>query len=1072
MALIRRLSAIVPERIRERGQVLFRAGAVYIFRGDDTEVRASVESTRLYPVSLRLDDGTLNVRCECAYFIGNNLLCKHIWATVLSADAAGYLSGYIDTDGDLDALSFTDEELATAMDRFTRQQPGPLASWEGRLRAIEGAPAPTPKEEQEEILYLLKSQQTVSSTQLIVDVVRRQTKRDGSWGKAKPYPISARTIAGLKDAHDRQILSMILGTADWAGNYGYYGYGRDKSVSGSGVMVAASIVNEVLPLICTTGRGRLELGEDHLVPLTRDEGDPWELWLELLELESGYEVVGRLRRNGTEIDIQEPSIVTAGGFVVGVDGLVADLEDFEAFGWVASLRRQGPMSVSASNADAFLQRVAGLPRLPRLQLPPALQFAEEQGEMTPHLRILSRSGRSWDRSAQSLIAILTFDYGDFPVSSHETSRAFLQLNPRRLVLRDPAGETAALELIKDLGLRPDAEGDFMLAPRTLPFVVRTLVNRNWKVEAEGSLYRTGGRSAMRLVSGIDWFDLEGSVEFGDQTAALPDLLAALRRGEEFVRLDDGTLGILPEEWLQKFSLVAGMGSVEGDAVRFRRNQVGVLDLLLAAQPEVDLDEVFVNARDRLWSFTGVKPIAEPSGFHGELRGYQREGLGWLGFLEEFGFGGCLADDMGLGKTIQVLALLEGRRGVAGNPSLIVVPKSLVFNWLQEAARFTPKLTILDHTGARLAPGQHFDEYDVVLTTYGTMRRDAGLLSLVEFDYCILDEAQAIKNAATASAKAARLLRARHRLALSGTPIENHLGELWSLFEFLNPGMLGGSRAFNATMTGRNPDEEGRTALAQALRPFILRRTKEQVATDLPLKTEQTQFCELPTAQRRHYDQLREHYRKDLLTRVDRDGIAKSKMFVLEALLRLRQAACHPGLIDPSRTHEPSAKLELLMPQLIEVAEEGHKAIVFSQFTKMLSILKPRLDELGIVYEYLDGRTRDRRQRVERFQNDPDCRLFLVSLKAGGLGLNLTAAEYVFLLDPWWNPAVEAQAIDRAHRIGQTKPVFAYRIIARNTVEEKVLQLQASKRALADAIIGEGNSVIREIKREDLELLLS
>jgi SNF2 family DNA or RNA helicase len=318
-----------------------------------------------------------------------------------------------------------------------------------------------------------------------------------------------------------------------------------------------------------------------------------------------------------------------------------------------------------------------------------------------------------------------------------------------------------------------------------------------------------------------------------------------------------------------------------------------------------------------------------------------------------------------------------------------------------------------------------------------------------------------------------LLQGNYRLAMSGTPIENHLGELWSLFDFLNPGMLGSASIFKLTGTGaRNPDEETRKLLSHALRPFILRRTKEQVAKDLPPKLEQTLFCELEPPQRKLYDELRDHYRNSLLGRIERDGIAKAKIQILEALLRLRQAACHPGLVDKSRTGDPSAKLDMLLPQLLEVIDEGHKVLVFSQFTSFLAILREQLDKEEVTYEYLDGRTRDRQSRVEKFQNDPDCKLFLISLKAGGLGLNLTAAEYVFLLDPWWNPAVEAQAIDRAHRIGQTNQVFAYRIIARDTVEEKVLELQNTKRDLADAIISADNSVIRSLGKEDLELLLS
>ena len=342
-----------------------------------------------------------------------------------------------------------------------------------------------------------------------------------------------------------------------------------------------------------------------------------------------------------------------------------------------------------------------------------------------------------------------------------------------------------------------------------------------------------------------------------------------------------------------------------------------------------------------------------------------------------------------------------------------------------------------------------------------------------FDYVILDEAQAIKNATTASAKAVRLLRGRHRLALSGTPIENHVGELWSLFDFLNPGLLGTAQAFKTATVGQTRAEREDLALVtRALRPLILRRTKAQVEPELPPRTEQTIQCELDAPQRRFYDELRTHYRTMLIARVARTGLAKSKMQVLEALLRLRQVACHPGLVDSRRIDEPSAKFDVLLPQLIEVVEEGHKALVFSQFTSFLALLRSRLEDAGLSYEYLDGRTRDRAARVERFNTDPDCRVFLISLKAGGLGLNLTTADYVFLLDPWWNPAVEAQAIDRAHRIGQDKHVFAYRLIAKDTVEEKVAELQQSKRELADAILTADPALIRNLSADDLEWLLS
>ena len=334
---------------------------------------------------------------------------------------------------------------------------------------------------------------------------------------------------------------------------------------------------------------------------------------------------------------------------------------------------------------------------------------------------------------------------------------------------------------------------------------------------------------------------------------------------------------------------------------------------------------------------------------------------------------------------------------------------------------------------------------------------------------VLDEAQSIKNAASQAAKACRLLKARHRLALTGTPVENHIGELWSIFEFLNPGQLGSAARLRRFLAdGRGSSD----LVARAVRPYLLRRTKAEVLSDLPEKTEQTLFVELGEEQRKAYDELRHHFRAELSGRIGRLGIGRSRIAVLEALLRLRQTACHPGLVDPARIDDPSAKLDTLLEQLDEVIDEGHKVLVFSQFTSFLAILRRKLDARSLPYEYLDGRTTDRQARVARFQEDPDCRLFLVSLKAGGQGLNLTAADYIYILDPWWNPAVEAQAVDRAHRIGQTRRVFAYRLIARDTVEEKILALQDKKRELAESIVRADAGVIGNLSPEDVELLLS
>ena len=422
------------------------------------------------------------------------------------------------------------------------------------------------------------------------------------------------------------------------------------------------------------------------------------------------------------------------------------------------------------------------------------------------------------------------------------------------------------------------------------------------------------------------------------------------------------------------------------------------------------------------------------------------------------------------------ALVSAAATLKRKPSIVVVPKSLIFNWIEEAAKFTPRLRILNYTGTRrqnnVTDSMDSGGFDVLITTYGTMRKDIAELSQVDFDYAILDESQAIKNSKAQCAKSSRLLRADHRLAMTGTPIGNHLGELWSLFEFLNPGMLGGSTNF-ARLTNQkksNEDERDQTlaAISKAISPFLLRRTKEQVLTDLPSKTEQTLYCDMLPGQKKAYNELKEYYRVKLAKKVETDGIGRSKIQVLEALLRLRQVACDPRLLDEQA--KPGAKLELLQQQLAEVISEGHKVLIFSQFTSLLALVKQQFDDAGIKYEYLDGKSSNRAKSVKRFQEDESVSAFLISIKAGGHGLNLTAADYVFLLDPWWNPAVEAQAIDRAHRMGQQNPVIAYRMICRDTVEEKIVSLQQSKRDLADKVIHADESLIRSLSADDLRIL--
>ncbi|MFM7107052.1 MAG: DEAD/DEAH box helicase, partial [Planctomycetaceae bacterium] len=873
-----------------------------------------------------------------------------------------------------------------------------------------------------------------------------------------------------------------------------------------------------LAMLCEAGRLVLQpeprRTPDHIVPLAWDAGRPWEFAFVLEPDDDDLRPArnaaddaeapprpakavlrGMLVRGSQRKELREPRAILRAGIVVLADRiarLAAPGDGGDAAGWIAQFERRGPIELAGAQVDGLVERLATLADAPRIVLPAWTGWRIESGAPRPKL-VLDDSpavdddgGASGRRRAAPRVQLtgrIWFDYGGILVAADDPAGGVADTTRRILARRDRAAERTALAILPRHGAvacRATDEADVAAAHVTIPrsrldASVAQLAAAGWTVEVAGRRYRPAGSVAWNVTSGIDWFELSAAVDFGGVTAELPALLEALARGERSLELADGSLGFIPDDLAAQFAPMAALAQRHDGRLRYGRIQAALLDALLAGQPQSHVDEAFERIREEL--ARGERPEAadEPEGFQGTLRHYQREGLGWLVFLERMGLGGCLADDMGLGKTIQVLALLVRRQaevrgaGIAPRPALVVVPKSLVFNWIEEARRFAPGLRVLNYTGNARAEAGALADHDIVITTYGTLRRDVVAHREVEFDYVILDEAQSIKNAASQAAKACRLLRARHRLALTGTPVENHIGELWSIFEFLNPGQLGSAGRLRKFLAEGRASSE---VVARAVRPYLLRRTKAQVLSDLPEKTEQTLFVELGDEQRKAYDELREHYRLELTGRIGRQGIGRARIAVLEALLRLRQAACHPGLVDPARVDDAGAKIETLLEQLDEVLDEGHKVLVFSQFTSFLAILRRRLDAKQTVYEYLDGRTTDRQARVQRFQEDPDCRLFLVSLKAGGQGLNLTAADYIYILDPWWNPAVEAQAVDRAHRIGQTRRVFAYRLIARDTVEEKIVALQDRKRELAESIVRADEGMVASLTAEDVELLFS
>ena len=514
-----------------------------------------------------------------------------------------------------------------------------------------------------------------------------------------------------------------------------------------------------------------------------------------------------------------------------------------------------------------------------------------------------------------------------------------------------------------------------------------------------------------------------------------------------------------------------------DAFSFASAAIACAWAVETGLPGATTDSFWNKLREKIRSFREVRPIAPPKGLNASLRGYQAQGLSYLNFLSEYGFGGILADEMGLGKTVQTLAFIQYMVEChPKGPNLIVVPTSVLPNWEREAEKFVPKLRRLIIYGTRReGMFKHIESSDLIITTYALLRRDLEEIEKHEFNTVILDEAQNIKNPNTITARAVRRINARMRLCLSGTPIENNLFELWSLFEFLMPGFLGSQHAFQRGIVKPIKDGDAETLeyLRTRVRPFILRRTKAEVAKDLPPKVESVTCCALEEAQAELYSALARKLRAQVLADVDEKGLAKSQMSILDALLKLRQICCHPRLLKMDlpgfSTNLPSGKFDAFKDMVTEIVEGGHKVLVFSQFVQMLHIIRQWLEFSQMPFCYLDGASKDRFEQVDRFNNSPDIPVFLISLKAGGTGLNLTSADYVIHYDPWWNPAVESQATDRTHRIGQTRQVFSYKLICQNTVEEKILKLQEAKRGVAEAIIP-GQDTWKSLTREDLEML--
>jgi SNF2-related domain/Helicase conserved C-terminal domain/SWIM zinc finger len=1040
---------------------------------------ASVQGTRPRPYHVFVEIGDadpvkLSAQCSCP--VGHN--CKHAAAVLL------------------EALEHPPAIQPVIEDPLA----GPVGGWLQQL-----SQAVLPSVAAEEMAYLLARPPQAGLPFVLEPRVVRILK-SGDWGADRACPIQQLQNATAKylRSEDRAILQLLIG-----------GLWRSPPP----IPEDPDIIDLLMHRIIATGRARW--GKLASPPLTL--GPALRGWLAWRLGGDGRQTIAvELGDDGAAI------LPAASPWYVDTRRHLAGPVAFDIPRPLVRIALSAP-PVTTAQAAAITGHFAR--ELPDLALPRPHADIVEELRLEPPVPtlVLGRRKRTWDYGdwrAKSVdqtidVALLGYAYGGTLIDIEKTSRELRTVEDGRIILRrrDFAAERAAKKRLQGFGLHPfETAGigdcgqiafgfleDSDDWPRFVHDGLPQLEREGWRIEIEDGFRHqvvdAGGEWVAGVAEGSGWwFSLDLSVEIDGQCVSLlpvlTGLLSRLRNLGEPGGLDamahNGTVfGILPDGRHIALPLDRTKAILTILVELYHPGSLsekGRLDISAGEAVGLTALEATIGLRwlggerlralaQRLSGFSGVAKVDPPAGLQTELWPYQRDGLDWLQFMRDYELGGILADDMGLGKTVQTLAhiLVEKREGRLDRPCLVVCPTSVVPNWLAEAARLAPELKMLSLHGADRA--QRFAEIekaDVVLTTYALLPRDADHLLRVQWHIAVLDEAQAIKNATAKATALACRLDARQRLCLTGTPIENHLGELWSQFAFLMPGLLGDAKRFARvfrTPIEKKQDRERCAVLAARVKPFLLRRTKALVAADLPPKTEMLRPLELAGPQRDLYETVRLAMHEKVRREVAAKGFARSHIIVLDALLKLRQVCCDPRLVKlaAARRVAVSAKLAHLMEMLPELIDDGRRILLFSQFTSMLDLIKPAVAEAGIDFVELRGDTVDRARPVARFQRGK-APLFLVSLKAGGTGLNLTAADTVIHYDPWWNPAVEDQATNRAHRIGQDKPVFVYKLVAQGTVEERMLELQQRKKDLVAGIYEAGGNAAGVLGPADIERL--
>ena len=1050
----------VPEYIKDTGQEILNSGGVHKLtirkEGDTWDVEGIVqgEDFQNYSPHLMLNpgDSQISYNCNChEAFMG---VCRHVAATALKMFAdldkdygAPEEPQRLNTEWRQSFRSFFSSSLEPETGRhyfIFRFYPEP-----GRL-----------------IVALFRARQNKTGLSSVhQETSLEQILRNPEWCDQSPQLLQvARQIGHYLDyyGHRIEIPEGLVSWFFWAIRREYYMFWKDTDIP-------CTIVSTPLTVKLRPG-----LDEDGLrfdVLLQRGEKKPFSISEEDSEITFHGQMPLWVCWNQSFYPVQtslSPSLVKQ---------LVAD----------------HPV-VPQDNISEFLDRVWA--RLPASELYEPDEFLKIMGPIFQPATYDPKLFLDEEGSLLTLEVQNTYEtvHGEFvlpgPNPDFQTG-SYVFEGHTFLVRRDQTEEAALMAQLAEMHFQPRSTRLWFMEPEeAIAFLLDsypTLVE-NWRVYGEKALTRYKVRMSQPVISAKvesnekeKWFTLDIDVEYDGQHLPLERIWKAWVRGRRYVQLKDGSYTSLPESWLEKLAhklQALGFDPTKPPKRQFKQFEAPVLDNLLDDLPNAETDSFWNSLREKVRNFTEVEPVSTPKGLTATLRNYQLQGVSYLNFLSEYGFGGILADEMGLGKTIQTLSFIQHmvNHGHEG-PNLIVVPTSVLPNWERESEKFVPHLKRLIIYGTRReGMFRKVADSDIVVTTYALLRRDLEELEKHYFNSIILDEAQNIKNPNTITARSVRSIKARMRLCLSGTPIENNLFELWSLFEFLMPGFLGSQHAFQRGVVKpiRDGDGESLEYLRSRVKPFILRRTKAEVAKDLPPKIESVTYCNMTDEQAELYTALTRKLRDQVLADVESKGMAKSQMSILDALLKLRQICCHPRLLKVdmpgfSTGSLPSGKFEAFKDMIFDVVEGGHKELVFSQFVQMLQIIRGWLQLTDIPFCYLDGTSKDRLDQVDRFNNSPEIPIFLISLKAGGTGINLTSADYVIHYDPWWNPAVESQATDRTHRIGQTRQVFSYKLICQNTVEEKILKLQEMKRGVAEAVIP-GQDTWKSLTKEDLEML--